>query len=255
MGLDKRTEMQEARTVFDFGPVLTHTSYLINLTTPKPDLYEKSIEALADELVRGAIIEAVGVNTHVGNVPDEDRDAARARAAMAVERAFALADDACAKLGISCDTRLIFENTAGAGTSFGGAMNELTALIDATDIERERMGITVDTCHAWAYGYDVATAEGWQELVDELLGAGALDLWHFVHANDCKFPRGSKRDRHAWIGEGEIGIEGFRALFALVADYPELEQLCWTVEMPGEEPQKDIVNIDALKELRALERV
>ncbi|MCL2491610.1 MAG: hypothetical protein FWE87_02530, partial [Coriobacteriia bacterium] len=72
----KREEMEAARQVYDFGPILTHTAYLINITTSKEDLYEKSVEALADELVRGSIIEAEGVNTHLGNVVDGDQTAA-----------------------------------------------------------------------------------------------------------------------------------------------------------------------------------
>jgi len=250
MPLDKRAELQTAREVYDFGPVLTHTSYLINLSTNKPDLYEKSIAALADELVRGAIIEAAGVNTHVGNVPDGDRVAATTRAAQAIDRAFALADDTCACLGITCDTRLILENSAGAGTSFGNTVTELCDVIAASKVPRSRLGICVDTCHAWAFGYDTGSAAGWQEVIDEFTSRKALDLWLFAHANDCKFPRGNHTDRHAWIGEGEIGFAGFRELLKLGVKHPELKDMPVLTEMPGEMPDKDIVNIQALKALR-----
>jgi deoxyribonuclease-4 len=250
MPVEKRDEMIAAREIYDFGPVLTHTSYLINISTDKEELYEKSIKALADELVRGAILEAEGVNTHIGNVPDGDFAAAGIRAAHAVERVFVLADEACGFLGIENNTKLILENTAGAGSSYGGSMSELCAIIAEASTPRERLGICIDTCHAWAYGYDVSTLEGWQEIVDELINAASLDLWLFSHANDCKFPRGSKRDRHAWIGEGEIGFDGFRYLLSLGAKYPELDRMCLMTEMPGEEPEKDIINIEALKALR-----
>jgi len=250
MPLSKREEMTAARGVFDFGPVLTHTSYLINLSTSKPDLYEKSINALADELVRGAIIEAAGVNTHVGNVPDGDRSAATARAAQAIDRAFLLADESCAKLGISCGTRLVLENSAGAGTSFGNTVTELCEVISTAGISRNRLGVCIDTCHAWAFGYDTGSAAGWQEVVDEFTSHQALDLWLFAHANDCKFPRGNRTDRHAWIGEGEIGFSGFKEMLCLGAAHPELKDMAVLTEMPGEMPDKDIVNIQALKALR-----
>jgi deoxyribonuclease-4 len=250
MPISKRDEMRVAREVYDFGPILTHTSYLINFSTDKEELYEKSIDALADEVVRGAILEAEGVNTHVGNVPDGDVVAAGIRAARAIERVFEIADKRCEEMGIENNTRLILENTAGAGSSYGGSMTELSTAIVEANVSRERLGICIDTCHAWAYGYDVSRREGWQEIVDELIGANSLDLWLFGHANDCKFPRGSKRDRHAWIGEGEIGFDGFKALLHLGEEYPELDRISLLTEMPGEEPQKDIINIDTLKALR-----
>jgi len=250
MPVQRREELRAARAIYDFGPVLTHTAYLINLTTTNEELYVKSIAALADELVRGAIIEAVGVNTHVGNVPDGDPEAAAGRAARAIEDAFEIADQACEELGISNETRLILENTAGAGSLYGGSVVELCNVIAKTSVARERLGICIDTCHAWAYGYDVSSREGWQELIDELIAFDMLDLWLFAHANDCKFGRGSKKDRHAWIGEGEIGFDGFRALLRLGGEYSGLDDMCILTEMPGEEPAKDIINIEALKALR-----
>jgi deoxyribonuclease-4 len=250
MTLQKREEIERAREIFDFGPVLTHTAYLINVVTDKQDIYEKSIPSLGDELVRGAILQAAGVNTHLGSVPGGDRDEAVLRGARAIERAFAFADEKCATLGIACDTRLILENSAGAGNLFGNTIAELCAVIKETKVARERLGICIDTCHAWAYGYDVATETGWNEIVDEFKSHKMLDLWQFIHANDCKFARGEKKDRHAWIGEGEIGFEGFRIMLHLGQVHPELAGIAVLTEMPGDPPDKDIVNIQALKALR-----
>ena len=248
--IEKRAELETARNVYDFGSVLTHTSYLINLTTTNKSLYEKSIHALADELVRGSVLNASGVNTHQGNVPDGNRPAAATRAARAIERAFVLAEDTCDSLGIACDTRLILENTAGAGTTFGATVDELCEIIAQADVARQRLGICIDTCHGWAQGYRLDDREGWQTLIDEFIARDSLDCWHFVHANDCKFGCGAHKDRHAWIGEGEIGFEGFRALLHLGKEYSQLEHLCLCTEMPGEMPAKDIINIATLKALR-----
>lgn len=233
-------EMAALQKSKELGPLFTHTSYLINLTTNNEELYEKSVKALADELKRGSELRAVGVNTHMGSVPDGNIDAAVTRAVKGIERAFELAG------GVdNVHTALLLENTAGAGTIFGGNVADVARIVNEIDLPREKMGVTIDTCHAWAYGYDVAHADGWQEIASELEPIG-LDRWLLVHANDCMFGRGSHKDRHAWIGQGEIGAEGFKYLLHM----KEVEHLCLVTEMPGEAPEKDIVNIDVLKRLR-----
>ena len=237
---DAIADMAELRAAGRLGPIFTHTSYLINITTTNEELYEKSIHALADELTRGSQLRAEGVNTHMGSVPDGDIDAAIRRATVAIERAFELAGGA-----ENVHTTLLLENTAGAGTIFGGNVSDISRVITGANIPREKLGVTIDTCHAWAYGYDVAHLEGLEEIMSELEPIG-LDRWMLVHANDCNFARGSRKDRHAWVGQGEIGEEGFRNLLHI----KELDHLCLTTEMPGEVPQKDIINIDYLKSLR-----
>lgn len=234
-------EMQQLQKSGELGPLFTHTSYLINITTNNDELYEKSVQALADELKRGSDLGAVGVNSHMGSVPDGDVERAVERAIKGIERAFDIAG------GVeNVHTALLLENTAGAGTIFGGNVSDLAHIINEIDIPREKLGITIDTCHAWAYGYDVATAQGWEEIASELEPVG-FDRWLLVHANDCMFARGSHKDRHAWIGQGEIGSEGFKHLLHM----PSAQHACLVTEMPGEAPQKDIVNIDLLKQLRA----
>ncbi|MCL2818189.1 MAG: deoxyribonuclease IV [Actinomycetia bacterium] len=250
MPLHKREELAAARSVYDFGPVLTHTAYLLNVTTNDEAMAEKSVEALADELVRASILQAEGVVLHPGNVPDDDIDAATLRAARAIERSFALADESCKDLGIECSSRLLLENTAGAGKLFGSTITQLCNVIKETKVPSKRLGICFDTCHGWAAGYDVSTQAGWDEVLKELIDAGDLSMWHFAHANDCKFARGSHMDRHAWIGEGEIGFEGFKILMHLGDAHPSLVDMCVITEMPGEIPEKDIINIEALKALR-----
>ena len=118
----------------DFGPVFTHTAYLINLSTTNAELYEKSIAALADELVRGSLLGAAGVVTHIGNVPDGDREAAARRVGAAVVRAFELAG------GDECATRLLLENTAGAGSTFGSTFAEIGASISAAGLSGTQLG-------------------------------------------------------------------------------------------------------------------
>jgi deoxyribonuclease IV len=227
-----------------FGPVFTHTAYLVNLGTDDQELRERSIAALADELVRASLLQADGVVTHLGNDPLGDSDAAALRIAEAIVTAYALAGEAGAA------SRLLLENTAGAGRSFGSKFEQLGACMSATGLGPERLGVCLDTCHAFAYGMGVDTEAGWRETIRMLeshVGVARLGL---IHANDCLFERGSKRDRHAWIGEGFIGEDGFRAML----DAPELRDVPACLEMPGEVPVKDAANIERLKLYRTESR-
>lgn len=223
-----------------FGPIFTHTAYLINLSTSKDDLYEKSVAALADELVRGSLLGAAGVVTHIGNVPDGDRGAAARRVGSAIVRAFELAG------GAACSTRLLLENTAGAGSTFGSTFEEVCEGVAAAGLPSDRLGMCLDTCHAFAYGYRLDTPEGWRDAVDQIDRTIGVERLGLIHANDCKFEAGSNRDRHEWIGDGFIGMDGFAAMVCV----PELAEVPVVTEMPGEVPEKDAVNIARLVALR-----
>ena len=231
---------RQARETRGFGPIFTHTAYLINPATPDPLLREKSIMALADELVRGSLLGAAGVVTHIGNDPDGDPAAAANRVAEACVRAFELAG------GDSCHTRLLLENTAGAGHTFGSTFEELGACISASGLPPERLGVCLDTCHAFAFGFAVDTAQGWRDIVEGVHACCGIDRLGLIHANDCLFERGSRRDRHAWIGDGFIGMDGFSAMVCAA----ELADICAVTEMPGEVPIKDSENLRRLRALR-----
>jgi deoxyribonuclease-4 len=180
------------------------------------------------------------VVSHIGNDPLGDPEAAARRVGEAIVGAYALAGDAAAP------ARLLLENTAGAGRTFGSDFAELGACIDAAGLPTERLGVCLDTCHAFAYGMAVDTPQGWDAVV---AGIGSLcgpDRLGLIHANDCLFERGSRRDRHAWIGDGFIGRDGFAAMVCR----PELSGVCAVTEMPGEVPVKDSENLDRLKDLR-----
>lgn len=228
------------RAARGFGPVFTHTAYLINLATDDPALRAKSIPALADELVRGAVLGAAGVVCHVGNDPAGDPDAAAGRVAEAVVEAFELAGEA----GSSC--RLLLENTAGAGRTFGSTFAELGSCIAAAGLPSERLGVCLDTCHAFAFGLPLDTPQGWRDVVAEIRDLSGGERLGLIHANDCLFERGSRRDRHAWVGDGFIGNQGFEAMVCL----PELALVPTCLEMPGDVPIKDSTNIERLKSMR-----
>ena len=218
------------------GPVLVHTAYLINLGSTDCALWSRSIEALADELGRARMLGASAVVTHVGTAFAKDVGASAARVAAAIDRAW----DA-ARPG---RVRLLLENTAAAGSTFGDGADELGAILGRLSIA-DGVGVCLDTCHAHAAGWDLAVRGSWGRLVDSFEACCGMPL-EAVHANDCAFPAGAHRDRHAWIGDGTIGDRGFADVFAdsRLAGVPVV------TEMPGEVPYKDVENITRLKRLR-----
>lgn len=219
----------------------SHTAYLLNLSTLDEDLLHKTVVALADEIVRAGMLGVDGLVTHVGNAVDGDYRAAAVRAAASIRAAYELAADA----GVG--VRLLLENTAGGGTSFGCTFRQLGDIVSATGMPSAQLGVCLDTCHGFAYGMPLDTAEGWDEVVSEIDATIGLDRMGLIHANDSMFERGARRDRHEWIGRGFIGNEGFRAMLC----EPRLAHVPCAMEMPGEKPEKDVVNLGQLKALRA----
>lgn len=231
----------EARERAEIREVFTHTAYLINLASVDDVLWERSVAALADEIVRGRTLGADGVATHLGTHPTGESEEAADRIATAIRRAFEIAGDAT---GIP--TRLLLENTAGGGTLYGRTVAAIGRVIERCGEYGPLVGVCLDTCHAHASGIDVSDDAAWGRLlagIDGACGSGSLGL---VHANDCMFELGSRRDRHAWIGDGTIGSAGFAAMLQRT----ELADVSAVTEMPGEVPIKDEENIRRLKGLR-----
>jgi deoxyribonuclease-4 len=219
------------------GPVLVHTAYLINLGSDDDVLWERSWIALADELARAAALGASAVVTHLGTAYRADPTRTPERIASALDLALA---------GVAPDgPRLLLENTAGAGTTYGDGPEELGEVLRLLGAAAGRVGVCLDTCHAHAAGYDLAHERVWQSLVASFERCCSMPI-EAIHANDCAFPAGKHRDRHAWVGDGTIGYEGFSAMFR----QPALAGVPVITEMPGEVPVKDVENIIRLKRLR-----
>lgn len=222
------------------GPVFTHASYLINLGSTDPDLRTKSMVALADELVRAAGFGAAGVVVHMGTCFGPDANENAEKVATAVAGAWSSAAREAEVPAV------LLENAAGAGRAYGSRLPELCEAYEATRSTGVDVGICIDTCHAFAAGWDLRTAAGWRAVCDPLEECGALGGVRLIHANDCKAGLGEHRDRHEWVGDGAIGYEGFAAMFGegRLADVPVV------VEMPGDRPVKDIENVGRLRRLR-----
>ena len=182
--------------------VVSHDSYLINLASPKPDLWRRSADCFAGELARAALLGLDAVVTHPGNATDGDR-------AGGIERnAVGIAEALMASPG---GPRVLLELTAGAGTSVGGSFEDLGSIVESVpEPHRERVGVCIDTCHAWVAGYDLQSDfEGVWLRADDTFGADRIELFHL---NDAKTPFGSRLDRHENIGEGTMGLAPFRHL-------------------------------------------
>lgn len=238
---DAAARFAAARVERGLGPLFTHTAYLVNPAADDGEQRAKSVEALADELRRGAALDAEGVVQHIGNDRLGDPGFAAERAASVIVEAFEASGVA------EGGPWLLLENTAGAGKAFGSCATDFGLVIRLLpDRVRARVGVCLDTCHAHAAGIDLTTRDAWERVLDDLereCGAGAVRL---VHANDCKFKRGARKDRHEWIGEGFLGEAAFEAMMAT----PRLRTVCAVTEMPGEIPDKDIVNTKRLMSIR-----
>lgn len=243
-------------------PLLVHAGYLINLASDNPEQLEKSCVSFAGEIVRSHALGAAALNVHTGSSKELPRDQVAARIARTVVRARELAaEQAGPQVN---ELPVVFEDTAGAGDTYGTTVGELAAILRelaALGRPDAEAGICIDTCHAWAAGYDLSCPAGWDELlgeIDELcvpmsasgsdarLAESGLARLRWIHANDCKFGRGANKDRHEWIGRGCIGLDGF----ADMVRRPELAHVNVVTEMPGEMPEKDATNVGLLKRLR-----
>ena len=197
----ERTLLAAARDRHPAQAVVSHDSYLINLASPIPALRRQSTESFVLELQRAHALGLTGVVSHPGNFMD-DRASGLARNAEAVAEALERAPGAA---------KLYLETTAGSGTSLGATFEELAWIIaQLPAAQRARVGICLDTCHAFSAGYDLVNDfDGVWARFSDVLGFGRLGV---LHLNDSKTPFASRRDRHELLGEGSLGLGPFRRI-------------------------------------------
>ncbi|HEY2436403.1 MAG TPA: deoxyribonuclease IV, partial [Solirubrobacteraceae bacterium] len=187
----------EAMAASDIKAVLIHAVYLLNCASEDPEIREKSLNSLIQSLRIGQGIGAVGVVLHPGSAKQGDVGEAIKRAGAVIKEALAETE--------GCDLHL--EDTAGAGGTLGRSFEELASLLSAA-AGSPRLGICLDSCHLLASGYDIRTAEGLQRTLDEFDATVGCERRGSLHVNDSMTPLGSNRDRHAIMGEGELGEKG-----------------------------------------------
>ena len=227
---------REKAAAADVEPVFLHAVYLINLAAADPANLERGVASLIADLELCAQIGAKGSIVHIGSHKGAGLDAVFPQVVAAIRRVME---------NTPPEAWLILENSAGMGGSIGASFSELAAVM--RELADARIKVCLDTQHAFAMGYDVASAGGLQATLAEFDREIGLDNLVAVHANDSKVPLGGGRDRHENIGEGAIGREGFRVIMA----HPAFRELPFILEIPGfGNLGPDRENLDILKGIR-----
>ncbi len=198
-------QMRSLREQYAIDPVVIHTSYLVNLASQSDEVREKSIAAFHGEVERALALGAEYLVLHPGSWKGLTREEGLRRAAEGIEQALN---------GLAwqdCDFKILIENTAGSEFSLGGTFEQVGELVKTLRVHAP-VGACLDTCHTHVAGYDIVTAEGYAETMQQIDLAIGFKNVHVWHMNDAKAPRGSKLDRHEHLGEGTIGIAPFQRL-------------------------------------------
>jgi deoxyribonuclease-4 len=227
-------KFDELREEEDQNPYVIHSTYLVNLATPKDDLFEKSLICLQSELKAAEKLGIEYVVFHPGAHTGSGRENGIERIAEGIE-----------ELEIPENVTLLLENTAGKGTTLGKSMGELREMIEACDTERDNIGVCIDTCHAHAAGYELSEQEGFEDFLQEVEEDLGLEKVEVLHLNDSKDEKGSEKDNHEHIGQGNIGLEGFRN----VVNSEKLKHKPMILETPVEDDRGYAENIEELREL------
>ncbi len=200
--------------------ILPHDSYLINLGNPDQAVLQKSRNAFFDEIKRCEELGLELLNFHPGSTLKKITDEASMKL---------IADSINMALDRSKGITAVIENTAGQGTNLGFEFEQIAFMIDHVN-DKSRVGVCIDTCHAFAAGYDLSTDQGFDESFhhfDEVIGFKYL---RGLHLNDAKKPLGSRIDRHESIGKGMIGIQAFKRIM----HDPRFDNMPLILETPDE---------------------
>lgn len=208
----------EAAGSSDVGALLIHAVYLLNAASDDAEIREKTLTSLIASLRAGDALGADAVVLHPGSAKTGDVGEAIARAGEVIAAALAESE--------RCPLHL--ENTAGAGGTLGRSFEELAELLSAAGGDK-RLGVCLDSCHMLASGIDIRTSDGLANALDDFDAVVGIGRLGSLHLNDSATPLGSNRDRHANVGEGELGVEGCRAFLS----EPRFDDLACVLETPG----------------------
>ena len=229
---------KEKRRAHGIRFVIVHAPYLPNLATPDQRLWERSCETVARDL---AVCDAIGADAYVMH-PGSSKGGS---AAQGMRRVAEGMERLCAR-GVP-GTRFLLETTSGGGTMLGGTMGELAEILDcvAGRVPEMKTGVCIDTAHVFAAGCDVRTAEGAGQFYAELKRTLGVSTLRAIHANDSVHGYGTRRDQHAHIGAGKIGMAGFRELMKIAA----FRRVPWILETPKDDDGADVRNRRVLERL------
>jgi deoxyribonuclease IV len=220
----------------DVSPIFVHAPYLPNPAATAANA-RRSIKALVTQAERCAALGVHFLILHVGKALGADEDKAIARVAKNVDAVLAAAPES---------VTLLLENTAGMGSEVGYRFEQIAAIIGKVK-QRERVGVVLDTAHAFEAGYEFRTKAGLDATLREFDRVVGISRLHLIHLNDSKTEFGSRVDRHWHIGEGKIGKEGMRE----IVNHPLLRHLPAVMETPRDSVADDLRNLKTIRSLVA----
>jgi len=226
-----RTSIQSS----NLFPLFLHLPYLPNVASKESKFYSRSIDSIVTDLERAEQLGAPYLIIHIGHQMESSEDEAIEAVAWAINQAFDRVRNSIV---------LLLENTAGQGTEIGYEFGQIKKIIEGVE-ERDRIGICLDTAHAFEAGYDLSRKEGIERTLESFDRMIGLKRLHLLHLNDSKTPLGSRKDRHWHIGEGYIGLEGFRYLI----NHPLLKHLPGIMETPRKDTVEDLKNMEVIRSL------
>ncbi len=230
--------MRELRAKHDVGPLVIHTSYLVNVCSQTHEVREKSVTAFRGEIERALHLGAEYLVLHPGSWKGLTRDEGLKLAAESIQRAI----DGLAWQ--ETPFHILIENTAGAEFSLGGSFDQVAELV-ARLKHHAPVAVCLDTCHTHVSGYDLVSVEGYAETMKQAATTVTFEAVRVWHCNDAKAARGSKLDRHEHIGQGTMGVEPFRRLL----NDARFSHSAFIAETPVDEPGDEERNVRMLKSL------
>ncbi|UCC45867.1 MAG: deoxyribonuclease IV [Candidatus Zixiibacteriota bacterium] len=237
--LDQKELDEYFRMIDETGVTVatSHSSYLINIGSPDPALYEKSYLSLKEEMERCEALKIPNLAIHPGSHVGSGEEAGMNRIIEAVNRLFSeLKED---------NVWLLLETTAGQGSNLGYSFEQLAYMIAGVE-DKSRIGVCLDTCHIFGAGYPIVEPKDYKKTIKAFNDIVGLDRLRIIHVNDSKKEFGSRKDRHEHIGQGYIGLDGFRNF----VNDRRLKKVPMILETPkGEDLKEDIENLKVLRSL------
>jgi deoxyribonuclease-4 len=235
---EQAARLRELRAAHDITPLVIHTSYLVNLCSQTEEVRTKSIACFRQEIERALTLGADYLVLHPGSWRGLSRHEGLRLAAESIERALD---------GFpwqSTSFTILIENTAGSEFSLGGSFDQVAELVWLLRTHAP-VAVCLDTCHTHVAGYDIVTAEGYEDTMIQIEATVGFDAVRVWHCNDAKSARGSKLDRHQHIGKGTIGKEAFRRLL----NDARFAHSAFIAETPVDDDGDEKSNVRALKRL------
>ncbi|MBI4982792.1 MAG: deoxyribonuclease IV [Candidatus Omnitrophica bacterium] len=218
-------------------PVFIHIPYLINLASPDFKLYKASIKAYIEDILEADALGVDFIVTHMGSHKETSEAQGLKRLTKAI--------NIILERTKNCKVGILLENTSGSGSWLGYKFSHQKAVFEGADYNR-RLGLCLDTAHAYLAGFDLSTQIGLEELLNEIEDNVGLKYIKLIHFNDAQGALGSHHDRHAHIGKGGIGMEGMKRII----NHPALKNVPFILETPKETLKSDQLNLRLVKKLR-----